>query len=106
MSKEAVSHRKKPPIRKLIILACGFVFFTLAFIWIRLPEKTGKRDKWNYFSSTEGHFKILFPSYPQEAPQSCEEGVCMIYVSAASDGTRYIAGFEEYPNSIGLLNNL
>lgn len=61
---------------------------------------------WKEYNSTSGNFRILFPTFPKQDSQSIsatENYPAMTYVTYTSileDGTTYVVGSVEYPNSV------
>jgi len=92
---------KNTKISRPIIFVAVIAYIIFAFIIFSLPDNpNNSKDKWNYLNSSEGHFKILFPSHPQETLQNCESAKnCMTYTSTSTDGTQYTASFVEYNNT-------
>jgi len=76
------------------------LLFCLAFVLLLAvlnpngkSANSGLTDEWNVFTSSKGHFKVLFPSYPHE--QQSGDYPSTTYTSEASSGTYYTVSADD-----------
>jgi hypothetical protein len=69
------------------------------------PSSVSQPNQWKYFSSNEGHFRILFPGTPVETNKTASSGnvsMTMHMVGLDADQhTHYGVLFNDYPESVG-----
>ena len=99
---------KTPSVIFAIILTLiGIIVLSFYTGWRenqRVEQRIGQSVEWEYFHSTIGQFKILFPVYPEYKTHFLDTGRLDMYIAEQSDGTTYLVEVGEFLPEIDTSN--
>ena len=95
----------------IIPILIGIIVLSFYIAWReehRHKEQPARYEEqhaeWEYFHSTIGQFKVLFPVYPEHKTHYLDMGKLDVYIAEQTDGTTYLAEVGEFSPEVDVSN--